>query len=274
MPTSREASTRRPVKRGSARAGSTASSRRETAVPVRDEPPEPSSPPPASNDTPRARRGASLTEQAYVKLRQKIIDSELIPGSYLLEQELVLMLGLSRTPVREAAVRLESEGLVQIVPRHGVRIVPTSISDIKNIYEVLISLESTAAELLATRAQVDLSPLDTACRDMSDALEHGDMSAWVAADEVFHETLVKLGGNSRLLQVVMNCRDQVHRVRRFTQKLKPHPQPRESIAEHHAILDAIRHGDAARVGTLYRAHRERGWHEQMSVLQQYGIQQA
>ncbi|MDE1182190.1 GntR family transcriptional regulator [Paraburkholderia sp.] len=216
----------------------------------------------------------NTTEQAYSELRRRIIESELTPGSYLLEEELGALLGLSRTPVREAAIRLQSEGLVQIVPRHGIRIVPTSISDIKHIYQVLISLESTAAGLVASRKDADLAPLERACEQMTAALESGDMLAWAAADEVFHETLIALGGNARLVQVVMNCRDQVHRVRRFTQRVKPHPQPLKSIQEHYAIIDALRCGNAAKASALYRAHRERGWRDQTNVLQQYGIQQA
>jgi DNA-binding GntR family transcriptional regulator len=219
-------------------------------------------------------RNGNSSQQAYERLRQKIIESELTPGSYLLEQELALMLGFSRTPIREAAIRLQGEGLVEIVPRHGIRIVPTSVSDIRHIYQVLTSLESTAAALVAARSGVDLSPLENACQQMTDALAAQDMQAWAVADEAFHETLVELGGNARLAQVVTNCRDQVHRVRRFTQQLRPHPQPKKSIAEHYEIIEAIRRGDAARASRLYRAHRERGWREQTAVLQQHGIHQA
>ncbi len=219
-------------------------------------------------------RNGNSSQQAYERLRQKIIESELAPGSHLLEQELAEMLGVSRTPIREAAIRLQGEGLVEIVPRHGIRIVPTSVTDISHIYQVLISLESTAAGLVAARPGVDLSPLENACQQMTDALEAQDMHAWAAADEAFHEALVQLGGNARLAQVVMNCRDQVHRVRRFTQQLRPHPQPKKSIAEHFEIIEAMRRGDAARASRLYRAHRERGWREQTAVLQQYGINQA
>ncbi|AQH04186.1 GntR family transcriptional regulator (plasmid) [Burkholderia sp. KK1] len=216
----------------------------------------------------------NTTELAYRELRRRIIESELTPGSYLLEQELGLMLGFSRTPIREAALRLQGEGLVQIVPRHGIRIVPTSISDIQHIYQVLMSLESTAAGLIAASKDADLAPLVHACEAMTGAFERGDMLAWAEADEVFHETLVASCGNARLHAIVMNCRDQVHRVRRFTQMVKPHPQPLKSIQEHYAIIDAMRCGDAAKASGLYRAHRERGWRDQTSVLQQYGIQQA
>jgi len=262
----------RPAKRTASRAPARApKAAKQAAI-------EPSTPEPAAHHgTPRDRaeaRRTRSTDAAYRELRRKIIESELAPGTQVLEQELALMLGCSRTPIREAAVRLQSEGLVQIVPRRGIRIVPVSISDIRHIYDVLISLESTAAALVAARRDVDLAPLDDACARMTDALARGDMLAWAEADEVFHETLVALGGNTRLMQLVMNCRDQVHRVRRLTQRVKPHPQPAKSIEEHLAIVAAIRRGDAARASGLYRAHRERGWRDQTNVLTQYGIQQA
>lgn len=228
----------------------------------------------AHTSQPAEPRNGNSSQQAYERLRHKIIESELTPGSYVLEQELALMLGVSRTPIREAAIRLEGEGLVEIVPRHGIRIVPTSVSDIRHIYQVLTSLESTAAGLAAARSGVDLSPLENACQQMTDALAAQNMQAWAVADEAFHESLVQLGGNMRLAQIVMNCRDQVHRVRRFTQQLRPHPQPKKSIDEHYEIIDAIRRGDAARASRLYRAHRERGWRDQTAVLQQHGISQA
>ncbi len=221
------------------------------------------------------KRANNATDAAYEILRQKIMDSELAPGSQLLEQEIALLLGLSRTPIREALIRLQLEGLVQVIPRHGIRIVPTSISDIKEIYEVLISLEPTAASLIASaQPPVDVAPLESACNDMTEALERGDMQAWALADEAFHLQLVVLSGNKRLSDIVMTCWDQVHRVRQFTQRLRPHPQPRESIAEHRAIIEAIRSGDAKLAADLYRRHRERGWRDQTSVLKQYRIHQA
>src|SRR6201999_1447708 len=78
------------------------------------------------------------TDKVYAALRRKVIDSELAPGSHILEQELAIMLGVSRTPLREALVRLENEGLVEIVPRHGIRIIPMSVADMKEIYQVLV----------------------------------------------------------------------------------------------------------------------------------------
>ena len=215
------------------------------------------------------------TENVYEILRKKVIDSELSPGSQLLEQELAIMLGVSRTPVREALVRLQNEGLVEIIPRHGVRIVPMSISDMEAIYQVLISLEPMAAELIARRgaSPEQIAQLEQVCLHMKQCLDRNEMEAWAQADEAFHLTIIRLSGNKRLADIVTNCWDQVHRARCFTLKLRPHPQPLKSIMEHHAVIAAIRRGDGKAANEIYRAHRERGGNEQIDVLKSFRIHQ-
>jgi DNA-binding GntR family transcriptional regulator len=80
-------------------------------------------------------------------MRQRILDNEWTPGFRALEQELALSLGMSRTPVREAAIRLQKEGLVKVVPRHGITVLPVSVDDMRDIYDMLTALEPMAAEL-------------------------------------------------------------------------------------------------------------------------------
>ena len=102
------------------------------------------------------RRGKreSRVDQAYAEIRRRILDNHYAPGHQVLEQELAADLGMSRTPVREALVRLQNERFVQLIPRHGMRVVPLSIQDLREVYEVLTSLELTAIERLA-RAALD-----------------------------------------------------------------------------------------------------------------------
>ena len=78
---------------------------------------------------------------------------------------------MSRTPVREALIRLQKEGLVDVIPRHGMRVLPVSPTDMKEIYEILTALEAMAAELLAKRkpSDAELAPLERASRDMARA---------------------------------------------------------------------------------------------------------
>ncbi|BBK43172.1 GntR family transcriptional regulator [Allostella vacuolata] len=218
-----------------------------------------------------ASRGRSSRDVAYAALKQRILDNVLQPGAQFLEQELVDLCGVSRTPVREALIRLQEEGLVAIVPRHGARILPLELADMQEIYEVLASLEPTAVELV-TRAgpgEEALRPFDEACRAMAEALERNDLVAWAAADEDYHLHLLRLCGNRRLAGMVMQCWDQAHRARMFTLCLRP--KPLLSVAEHQAVTDAIRRGDADDARELYRRHRERGGHEQMEILRRYGM---
>ncbi len=221
--------------------------------------------PPASRGEERS------TDYAYRKLKSLILDSEFAPGAFLLEKDAAAQLGLSRTPVREALVRLEQDGLLEIVPRHGARIAALSPADMRDIYEVLTSLEPTAAELLARRrpSAGELADLSEACAAMERALDAPDLKAWATADEAFHRNLAARCGNRRLFDMIMTVWDQSHRARMFTLSLRPLPV--QSTREHRAILGAILAGecDAARV--LYRAHRRRCGAELMSILEMHGF---
>ena len=104
-------------------------------------------------------------------------------------------------------LRLAGEGLVEVRPRHGMRIKPVSQVDMREIYEVLTALESTAAALAAARSDQggSVALLRASIRDMDAALERDDLAAWAAADERFHTLLVEAAGNSRLTELVQTC---------------------------------------------------------------------
>jgi DNA-binding GntR family transcriptional regulator len=208
---------------------------------------------------------------AYQWIRQRILDNEYAPGTQILEQALADELGISRTPVREALIQLEQDGLAEIVPRHGVRILPLSPDDMREIYEILTNLEPmAAAELARRRPAADvLAPLVEACDAMEAAVKAENRVAWAEADEKFHLALLDLCGNRRLAGIVMAMWDQAHRARMFTLKLRPLPV--ESTREHRAALEAILAGDAAKACEIYRAHRQRGGEELMNLIERYGL---
>ncbi len=215
----------------------------------------------------------SLVDAAYQTMRAKILDNEWAPGHRALEQELALELGVSRTPVREALIRLAQEGLVEVVPRHGMRVLPVSAADMNEIYQLLGSLEATAAEMVAQRKPTarDIAPLETASRAMDAALKAGNLDAWAQADERFHRYLVELCGNRLLAATVYNFWDRAHRARMFTLRLRP--MPVHSTREHTDLVRAIRKGDAAAAREIHQAHRERGRLELTSILERYKLAQ-
>lgn len=218
-------------------------------------------------------RAGSRAEDAYEQVRRRILDNVYPPGHQALESELADELGISRTPMREAMLRLAAEGLVEVVPRHGMRVLPVSSTDMAEIYTVLAALESAAAELLARRrpSDTELKPLVDATRDMSRALKADDLDAWAAADERFHDGLVDLCGNRTLKDAVARLNDRAHRARMFTLRLRP--KPVNSTREHTALLESIRAGDAQGAVQVNRQHRERASSELLTIFEHYRLLQ-
>jgi DNA-binding GntR family transcriptional regulator len=211
----------------------------------------------------------SLVDLAYQKMRRRILDNEWPPGARALEQELALELGMSRTPVREALIRLSNEGLVEVVPRHGVRVLPVSAADMDELYRVIGSLEATAAEMIAERKPKagELKPLEDAARAMDAALKSDDLNAWAVADEHFHRTLVELAGNRLLAAIVYNFWDRAHRARMFTQRLRA--KPTHSTRDHLELVRALKRGDRQAAREIHLAHRERARLELTAILARY-----
>lgn len=192
---------------------------------------------------------------AVEKLRSLIFSGELGAGTDHLETELASVLGMSRTPVREALLTLEAQGLLEVRPRKGVRITPLAPSDMAEIYDVLTELESLAAADAARKnySQEELSHLATAIDQMDEALEREDREAWAEADDRFHAELVRLGDNSRVQSIVAMMSDQVRRARMVTLYMRP--VPTKSNEDHRGVFEAIAKGDPQIAQQIHRAHR-------------------
>jgi DNA-binding GntR family transcriptional regulator len=215
----------------------------------------------------------SLVDEAYQALKTAIRDNVFPPGHQAAEPEIARQLGMSRTPVHEAIIRLQEEGLVQVLPRRGILICPVSAEDIREIYDVLIAVEGMAAALLAglpgDAAGAAAEALERETAAMERALEGGRLPDWAAADERFHGLLTERCGNRRLARVAATVRDQSHRARLFTLHLRP--PPTASAAEHRRITDAVRAGAAADAEAAARAHRLRARDALLPLLVQYGV---
>jgi DNA-binding GntR family transcriptional regulator len=223
--------------------------------------------------TQRAASGTSLVDGAYLQIRRRILDNEWPPGHRALEQEVALALGMSRTPVREALMRLSSEGLVEVIPRHGMRVLPVAPTDMLEIYQILTALECMAAELVALRkpSAAELKPLVDATRAMDRALQIDDLDAWAAADERFHAQLLELAGNRQMQATVLNYWDRAHRARMFTLRLRP--KPVNSTKEHMQMVERLLKGDADGAAKVTRAHRERANRELLEIFDRFKLAQ-
>jgi DNA-binding GntR family transcriptional regulator len=212
-------------------------------------------------------------EHAYKDIKQRILNNELKAGYQALESEFADMLGMSRTPVREALIRLENEGLVELIPRRGVRIVPLDSNDMREIYSVIAALECEAVELLAAQKpdRAVLEPLHRAMDDMDVAVKSDDLAAWANADDRYHTALIELCGNRRLARMAASLRDQGHRARAITLRLRE--KPTASNKDHREVLKAIAAGNPERAFSLHRQHRKRTSQTLLELLQKYQLPQ-
>ena len=215
----------------------------------------------------------SLVDEAYVALKTAIRDSDFAPGYQASTQEIALRFGMSRTPIHEAALRLQQEGLVTILPKRGIVIRSLAPDDIREIYDVIIAIEASAAEsaagLSAPQRSLLADDLNGHTAIMAKAISSGDLTGWGKADEAFHRALVEGCGNSRFVQIIQTVNDQSHRARMLTLKLRP--TLAASSGEHFAIAAAIRRGDRVAAYATARGHRQRARDELLPLIESFGF---
>lgn len=215
----------------------------------------------------------SLVDGAYDALKGAIRNNVFPPGYQGSEQEIASQLGMSRTPVHEAIIRLQEEGLVRVLARRGVVVCALSPEDMREIYEVIIALESASAELLAEKADTErgaaADELDGANNQMESALAADDLVAWADADQRFHQLLVERSGNGRLARMFHTVMDQSHRARMLTVRLRP--APAASVREHRAIVEAIRSGNPELARERAKRHRAAARDQILPLLASIGM---
>ncbi|NQZ31439.1 MAG: GntR family transcriptional regulator [Oceanospirillaceae bacterium] len=208
-----------------------------------------------------------LSSQVFLKLRRMVLDNELKVGSYYLEQELAEQLGASRTPLREAAIRLEQEGLLEIVPRRGIFIKPILAPEMSEIYQVLSWLE-TAAITIACQQPVKASKiaeLEAVADNMIKALENNDLDTWAENDTRFHQILVGLSNNSELIRLVNSYWEKTNRARMLTLRIRNPPV--RSSQEHSQVIEALKKGDVEAAVKINSQHRSRASGELTDLLE-------
>lgn len=212
-------------------------------------------------------------DSAYERLKTDILNGELPPGFQAPEPDIAARLGMSRTPVREALIRLEAEGLVGLIPRHGARVLPVSQKDICEVFNILAVLEGLAAE---TGARLGISDnQDQEMREVLDnadaALSAGDIEAWARFDDHFHRLIANSCGNVRLGEEISGLLDQVFRSNKVL--LLMNNAPAASSDDHRQLLNAISAGESVLAADIARRHRLGGLQTMKQLLQKCGLSQ-
>lgn len=215
----------------------------------------------------------SRAAEVYDELKNEIRLGELPPGFQAPEPELAQKFEVSRSTIREALVRLEGEGFIELIPRRGARVLPLRIEDLKEIYQILALIEPNIAREIANRkpTEKDLASLEKAIIDMEKAVKKEDLDAWAQADDRFHLALLDLLDNARLSQFLSGMLDQAHRARMVTLRMRQLPV--KSTQEQRDIFEAIKAGNPNKSYKTFSAHRERTNVELIEVLTKTGIRQ-
>ncbi|MEO3784762.1 GntR family transcriptional regulator [Actinocorallia sp. B10E7] len=198
--------------------------------------------------------GRRAADTAYEAVRQMILSGEVSPGDRLGESELAETLGLSRTPVREALQRLGADGLVEVLPHRGARVVAWTPADLTEIFELRSLLEPYAAAR-AARVGLDasaLAELRGLCADMEEAAARKDMAEVARLNSRFHAVVIDASGNSRLpgmLASVMHAPLILGTFHRY----EPATMAR-SMGHHREVVDAIAARDPEWAASVMRSH--------------------
>ena len=195
----------------------------------------------------------SLSKKVFRELENAIINREYVEGDSLNELRISEKLGVSRTPIREALMQLEYEGLVRIVPNKGAVVVGVSEQDVFDIYAIRLMTEGTAAKLFAENATDEQKRELKDCVDLQDFyLIKGDTKRIWALDSDFHELLYSGCGNRILGSMLRNYHNCIKRARDIS--VSASGRAEKSVAEHRAICNAICEGDGKKAEKLVTDH--------------------
>ncbi len=195
----------------------------------------------------------TLAVRLVADLRQLIFDGDLAPGTRLQEEELSRRFGVSRTPLREALKLLTSEGLIRIEPNRGATVTALSVAELAETFPVMGALEALAGELAAVAASADeVAGLRQIHDEIVQQYERGDLKAYFAANQRFHEALLAAANNATLCEHYARLAGRVRRAR-YQANLSAERWA-QSVDEHEAIIQALEARDGAGLAKTLRAH--------------------
>ncbi|MEU7104515.1 GntR family transcriptional regulator [Streptomyces sp. NPDC046215] len=182
-------------------------------------------------------------ERVYTHIKEGVLHRRYEGGTLLTEGDLADAVGVSRTPVREALLRLEAEGLIKLYPKKGALVLAVSAQEIADVVETRLLVEKYAAAKAVPASRQLIARLEELLDDMSRAAAAGDLAAVSVSDRAFHAEIVRSAGNQILSRLYDQLRDR--QLRMGVAVMHAHPDRiAKNHAEHTEILQALRAGDA------------------------------
>ncbi|KOG45520.1 GntR family transcriptional regulator [Streptomyces decoyicus] len=195
-------------------------------------------------------------ERVYAHIKDAVLDRRYEGGMLLTEGELADAVGVSRTPVREALLRLEVEGLIKLYPKKGALVLPVSAQEIADVVETRLLVEKHAAAKAVPVPEALTGELTELLETMREQAASGDLAAVSVTDRAFHAAIVRSAGNQILDRLYEQLRDR--QLRMGVAVMHAHPDRiAKNITEHAEILEALRAGDAD--AATDAVHRHVSW---------------
>jgi DNA-binding GntR family transcriptional regulator len=211
--------------------------------------------------------GSSTRARVYASLRDAIVRTELVPGRQLSENELAASLGVSRTPVREALVRLRDDRLVEIVPQLGTFVSPISTRAVNDAQFIREALECAAVRVAATRATAeDVEDLEQNLLAQERAAAGEDFDGFYVLDDAFHQALCDLSGRA-VWAISQRAKGHLNRIRRLSLPMPSYLA--EMIAEHREIVGRLAENDADGAEMALRHHLQMVLREVPRIREQH-----
>lgn len=200
-----------------------------------------------------AREAAPAAERVYTHVKDAVLDRRYEGGTLLTEGGLAEAVGVSRTPVREALLRLEVEGLIKLYPKKGALVLAVSAQEIADVVETRLLVEEFAARKAVPASPQLVSRLEALLEEQRHYSDTGDLATVSVKDRCFHAEIVRHAGNEILSRLYDQLRDR--QLRMGVAVMEAHPDRiAANIAEHGELLEAIRSGDAEGAAQVVRRH--------------------
>jgi DNA-binding GntR family transcriptional regulator len=206
-------------------------------------------------DPASGREDLSLHDEILTRLRDHIVEGNIPDGGRVPERQLCEMLGISRTPLREALKVLASEGLVELLPNRGARVRQLSAQDLGELFDIMGGLEGLAGRLACENiTDSEIAEIERLHYEMYGFYLHRDMHGYFRVNQLIHQKIVQASRNAALQSTYANFAGRLRRVRYSANFARKRERWGEAMREHETILDALRRRAGSELSDILFVH--------------------
>jgi DNA-binding GntR family transcriptional regulator len=201
------------------------------------------------------REDQSLHDEILTRLRDHIVEGNIPDGGRIPERQLCEMLGISRTPLREALKVLAAEGLIELLPNRGARVRQLSERDFGELFDIMGGLEALAGRLACENiGDTEIAEIEQLHYEMYGFYLHRDMHGYFRVNQLIHQKIVEASRNAALQATYANFAGRIRRIRYSANFARKRERWGEAMREHEAILEALRRRAGSELADILFAH--------------------